>query len=521
MTRYQFGGTAADVAEDVAGARVPGAAGSVWDGTSEGASQVTDLTDLEGGPLSELVADADGMIPAFYGPEGAVRLWMDFGGPRVALVANDAGEHLVDHLGASDPHGTLATMMGELADQKGSPGGLATLEANGRLTPAQLPFCFPGGYIPSDWGKNWRAKRDAAATGKARLVVVGGSFSQGYYASDMNNTSWVGLVRQSLQNQYGDGGSGALTASRTGVYYSHAVATPLWETNGSFATTTGSWNTGSNNYGPGGSYIVTERVGASATFKVRGSTVHIYYVVGNASATSRASFTYTIDGGAPTTVTPPVTGPWGISKATSTGLTDDLHTVKITWAGTADNTNQFVSICSVNGENSTGVIVDNFAKYGAASSYYAGIAASDLNADWNGGISYPGDLVIYAAAPNDVSAGVTAADWAKNVAKYFSSVRAVDSGKTDLVLLLPHIGKRDASVFVYHDYVAKARGLAEAYGAAFVNLWALGRSSWDYWSSLGYWGTASNPGAAGSDPIHPSDAGHAYVANAILPLLKS
>lgn len=38
MTRNLFGGTAADVAEDISGARIPGAVGTVWDGPSAGAA---------------------------------------------------------------------------------------------------------------------------------------------------------------------------------------------------------------------------------------------------------------------------------------------------------------------------------------------------------------------------------------------------------------------------------------------------------------------------------------------------
>ncbi|MGQ5602944.1 glycosyl hydrolase family 28-related protein [Streptomyces sp. EKS3.2] len=139
MARYLFGGTAADVAEDVAGARVPGATGTVWDGASEGAAQVTDLTDLAGAPLTMLVADEDGMIPGFYGPDGAVRLWMDFGGPRVALVANDVGERLAAHVAADDPHGSRAAVLAELTALRGAANGLATLDTTGKVPASQIP----------------------------------------------------------------------------------------------------------------------------------------------------------------------------------------------------------------------------------------------------------------------------------------------------------------------------------------------------------------------------------------------
>lgn len=72
MARNLFGGTSADVAESVSGARIPGAVGTVWDGPSEGARQITDLTDSSGAPVLQLVADNRGMVPPFYGPPAAL-----------------------------------------------------------------------------------------------------------------------------------------------------------------------------------------------------------------------------------------------------------------------------------------------------------------------------------------------------------------------------------------------------------------------------------------------------------------
>lgn len=140
MARLLFGGTAADVAEDVSGARVPGATGTVWDGASEGSTQLTDLTDLSGSPIAELIADADGMIPPFYGPEdGPERVYLDFGGTRVAILATDVGERLRAHLAAEDPHGAKAGALAEMAALRGAANGLATLDEFGIVHQDQLP----------------------------------------------------------------------------------------------------------------------------------------------------------------------------------------------------------------------------------------------------------------------------------------------------------------------------------------------------------------------------------------------
>ncbi|MFE5542768.1 hypothetical protein ACFQ71_03000 [Streptomyces sp. NPDC056534] len=105
MARNLFGGTTADVAEDVSGARIPGAVGTVWDGPSDGARQVLDLMDADGAPIIQLVADNRGFLPTFYGPDnGAERLWADFGNGKIGLVSVTAGERLAAHATAVDPH---------------------------------------------------------------------------------------------------------------------------------------------------------------------------------------------------------------------------------------------------------------------------------------------------------------------------------------------------------------------------------------------------------------------------------
>ena len=105
MARNLFGGTADSVAEDATGARVAGATGTVWDGPSAAANQITDLTDATNSPITGLIADGNGYLGPFYGPDGAERVWVDFGAGRVALVSVTVGERLDAHTNATDPHG--------------------------------------------------------------------------------------------------------------------------------------------------------------------------------------------------------------------------------------------------------------------------------------------------------------------------------------------------------------------------------------------------------------------------------
>ncbi|MES9589957.1 hypothetical protein ABWK57_14010 [Streptomyces sp. NPDC094045] len=103
--RNLFGGTPADVAENEAGVRVPGAVGLVWSSSEDSASQETDLVDINGTPIVQLVADERGVVPPFWGPaDGREALWVDFGAGRMKLTSNSVGERFKGHLEALDPH---------------------------------------------------------------------------------------------------------------------------------------------------------------------------------------------------------------------------------------------------------------------------------------------------------------------------------------------------------------------------------------------------------------------------------
>ncbi|MFE9660307.1 SGNH/GDSL hydrolase family protein [Streptomyces sp. NPDC005955] len=524
MARTLFGGTAADVAEDLTGARMPGAVGTVWDGPGEGASPITDLTDLTGAPLAQLVADSEGVVRPFYGPETerpTERVYADFGGGRVALVATDVGDRLSAHQDASDPHGSQARAVEEISAQKGIPGGFATLDASGRVPVQQLGQHQAGVYAPQSWGAHWRAARDAALSARpARALVVGGSASQGYYATHLHTGGWVGLVRNALQAQYGDGGSGLFPASRTSTFISSPVdasAVAAWLANGSLAAQSGVWTLGGSNYGPGATYVYSQTTGASIEFTISGTTARIFTVTGGAT---RAGFRYEVDGGAPVAVADAGGSNASIQTTTVTGLGPGTHTVKVTWAGTSSGTGQYLSVVGVSGENATGVVVDNAAKAGARAATYGNPAPSALNAVWNGGVSYPADLCIFTAGPNDAVSGTSGDQWAASVAKYFRAIREAN-GSADLMILLPHLGNHDTTNYLYQDYALRARGLADVYGAALIDMWAIGRNSWSHWHSRGHWGTAAHPGASGSDSVHLSDAGYSYVADVVKPVLMA
>ncbi|MGW0920076.1 glycosyl hydrolase family 28-related protein [Streptomyces sp. NPDC002755] len=405
--------------------------------------------------------------------------------------------------------GTCATAVTELA----APGTVFTsnLGAASTLTGEQ-----PGCYARRDWGRFWKTARDAAkaGTGKASIAVVGGSATVGFYASNLVTKNWPALLAATLQTAYGDGGSGFTSSmlSANGIAGQDSAAITAWTTAGNLVTQSGTWTTGGYAAGPGWGYTYASTNGAYLTFAVRGSTVNIYTLGADGS---RPTWAYSIDGGAETTVTDSATTGLAILKRTITGLSAGAHTVRVRHTGTGG---QYLSVCGVGGENASGLILNNFGRKNATAADYN----ATLRAGWNGGPSYPADLVVYAVSVEDVTNGTSADDWAAQARQHLANIRDGGSltGASDIAIVLPHIGAADLG-WRYQDYVDRAHSLARGFDAALIDLWALGRNSWNYWNSLGYWGSSASPGTTGTDAVHLSDAGHTYTAAVINTLLQS
>jgi|GEM_PF-5347372 len=374
-------------------------------------------------------------------------------------------------------------------------------------------------YVPSDWGSRaWRSKLAANiannAAGRPVVAVVGDSISQGYNSSNLDTKSWPGLMKIALQAAGGDGGVGFWSAANSDkgtTAHGGATATTTYGAANILHTTTGTW--GTTNAGVGMYSLTTTVSGSTLTTRaMRGTTLEWYTIEGTPAAT----YTYSVDGGAAVPVTP---GAANVQvKRSVTGLSAGTHTLTITFTG-ASGTLYFSGARAF---NASGVVVDNYSRYGVSS---AG-AIESYGLGWQGGSkagNAVADLIIFSLGVNDVGGPVSGDTWEQNIRKYFNDQLdgTGQTGATDIIFLLQHVGKNDTTNFMYQDYVARARGIAEGYGAALVNMWGLGRNSWNYWNGLGYWGNGASFGASGTDNVHLSDTGQAYVWSALAPLVTT
>ncbi|MGW2932969.1 polysaccharide deacetylase family protein [Streptomyces sp. NPDC001156] len=151
MARHLFGLSPADVTVSQSGTSLvlePGSIGTAWD-ARVGGTQITDLTDLAGTPITQVTSDTYSVI-GFYGPDGVTNLYLDFGfaGGRTLMQATDLGASITD---------LQTNKLDATADLRS--GGTVTgdLVVTGHLTAGSfaLPVLTPSGRRPAYRKATW------------------------------------------------------------------------------------------------------------------------------------------------------------------------------------------------------------------------------------------------------------------------------------------------------------------------------------------------------------------------------
>ncbi|MGV0096949.1 glycerophosphodiester phosphodiesterase [Streptomyces californicus] len=118
----------------------PGATGQVWNAVV-GGTQLTDLTDTSGVPITSVVAAADGSV-SFYGPEDATECFIDFGfGRRYTLIASDI---------ASTVSGRLNSLVAAAADDAAAKATAAQAAATAAAASSAAALYLPNAITTID-----------------------------------------------------------------------------------------------------------------------------------------------------------------------------------------------------------------------------------------------------------------------------------------------------------------------------------------------------------------------------------
>jgi lysophospholipase L1-like esterase len=510
MARHRFGGIADYVitlGADNAATLQPGATVTAWNSAS-GGTQYTDLVDTDGTtsiPGGELIADAVGAVPEFFGPDDVRSIYLDANagaGPRRRALAVDLGEDLAaveadvsTHIAAANPHGTG---IASLADAAADP---ATVDVKGGGTlvyDTTTSTWRPDGTTVALMG--WHAALAGRHYARANVVCLGDSITEGQGATAFAHT-WPARLRDLLRARFPTagvvGGRGFIGAASTGTL------SYTWP-----ATVTGSptYDTG---WGPKRHTPFLDGDGTPdlITYSaLQGTAVDILWGRSSLSGT----FRYRVDGGAWTSVDTSGTSQDGQLTRVTLGASGP-HTLEIEAVTAAFK--QIVSgVIEYDGDEASGVSVHDCSHFGWESTSWSTPTDADKWPSAIGALA-PGLIVIMLGA-NDQWAGTAPSTFRTNVAGLIAALRGANIGPVPFppILLAMHAARGDGPfAHTWDAYVTEAHSLARTDPLVTVADLTLGPR---------FPGQADSPSwGLYADAVHLSGKGYAYVADRLAALL--
>lgn len=319
-----------------------------------------------------------------------------------------------------------------------------------------------------------------------RIAILGDSFTEGVGATTRPNR-WADRLRDQLRARFpsdgvGSGGGAGFLAANS------AASNSAW-------TYSGTVDAGANWFGWGGLPLILEANGAYMQTTVTGTSVDIIDVTGGGLTVS-----VTVDGGSPTTYNQGSGATDGNAHRVSLGAVGS-HTVRITAPGPAVYIDGAIVY---NGDENAGIHMIPMGHSGWASGDFVTLL---------GGYStqaigpQDADLWIVELGLNDQGTAVTPVAFRSNLETLISTAKSVTTGKTPSFALAAPV---DVAVGTYPwaSYVDAMWAVAAADDNVCV---------YDGRQRMGP--TGATPLFAG-DTFHPSDRGHAFLADSLLGFLS-
>jgi lysophospholipase L1-like esterase len=351
------------------------------------------------------------------------------------------------------------------------------------------------GYNLNDGLLAYRIALSNVQNQMVRVFGIGDSVMRGEYSSVESTKSWVGKLRISLQNNYGN-------APGEGFIGTYEGSLPAGA--GSRWTLGAGWQAA---FGGGLQGLYAKSQGslnpASVTFT--GTSVTLLYSresdggVGN----------ITIDGSAPAT-NPTINCFYGqrdhTLSVTYTGLTNGTHTLSVTPATTA---NVGIEGIIANNDATSGIQVNRLGISGRTSAQWNNALFSQR---WN---TMKPDLAIIALGLNDSNTSVPLATYKANLATLIQTFQSYGSS----VLLVPYFQPDTGWIKLapWSDYVQVNYDLADQYNTGLVDIYRAWGTSYSFAQGKGLFGLTTNnfSGASGTNTGHPGDKGYGYIAQVV------
>jgi hypothetical protein len=417
--------------------------------------------------------------------------------------------------------------------------------------------------LATAFGQRWHTARLEADARQVRVHFWGGSITNGVPGpSSSETTSWRALVSEALRAAYGDGGTGfqnvsiatastgawAVTAGMGGSEH-RAVAAASKQWTGLRGTTvrifarntlTGSWRYRVD----GGSFTtVTPPTGFGvepSTTVITGladvpHTVDVEWVSGivalhgveatyptgivccNCALGGRAMTTYskwverqmrvgitngsgTITSASPGEFTAGMVGKYLSSTAAGLPVTGDHQITAVASATSA-------TVSPVAGATNTSLLVDLHNNPGSNH-----VIPDRTTTPVFGEALGRADLVIVGVGVNDMATeGATPQSMAVGLSNLLKGYMEGNAGlfSPDVVIVGEHQGAFTDFLGSGPAMAAQAAAIAAALGGAYIDVWGIGRRSWEFWDDLGNF----------ADIVHPTDAGSVAYAEPVIDLL--
>lgn len=350
-------------------------------------------------------------------------------------------------------------------------------------------------------------QQGVASTRLMRVAVTGDSLCVGAWSSiprsSSASTKWIGKFATKLQQLYGDGGSGVASISQDRQWPGYSGYTDA-VTN---VAHNGTWSYGATGFGTmNNQYIYSTLVGSAIWFYTRGSTLTLMYTLGLGFGT----FQVYIDNVLVDTVNTTNIANLSTQKLYTTTNAEHTLTVVVT-----DTTNGNVIIEGAAGANPTGVVVDLYCTGGALLSQFVyGYRENPLTLS-GAGAGRAADLVINEFGLVDANSNTALSVFSQSVSTLLAAFPT-----TEVIQVSPAYGLFGSYISVYQQYIAYLATVMNGGSVLDIGATLLQNNNYTYGTSIGYWGSSSLLGPAGSDPVHPGDKGHCMMYHALMQYVR-
>lgn len=337
----------------------------------------------------------------------------------------------------------------------------------------------------------WLTALAARATTPARVMVWGDSRAEGQGATTLANR-WQSKFAAGMRAAFPT--TGVTTYAENNYAAFNLISTSL----ASLTLWTGKTVASSpNNFGLGTRCSILSAAGQGATLPFTGTAFKLAYVASNVAS----SFSYTVDGGAPVTVSWPAGSVADGRTVTVTGLADTSHTVVVAWlSGTVyiEGAHQF------RGEYAKGIQVFDAGHSGTRSGTTYGASRTYMTQST---ATVNPHLIIVVLGTNDFGGSIVPATYRTEMEANITAWRAGCTTPPTIVLTLdwergPTI---PAQAYPWADYLQQLRDIAAADTG--VMLFDLQAQFPNY--------TDNATGYIAADDTHETDAGQARRAQLV------